>query len=153
MLVLSAKLAANSPSQRHDSNVANILLSASQIFDYVVLRSLPFTMGIVDLFLERLIAELDQDELLETWTEQCSLEALLWAICMGLMVSVESSSRNWFKDRMTQVVQLLQVTDFVDMEGILKYYAWSDFCSFHLEPHWNEVYATGIYLDRQEIEA
>ena len=153
MLVLSAKLVADSPGRGNGSSIANTLRVGSQIFDYGVLRSLPFPMRTNDLFLQRLIAELDQDELLETWMEQCSLEALLWVIGMGLMVSVESSSRNWFMERMTQVVQLLQVADFADLEGILKGFAWSDFCRFHFASHWNEVYATGVVSDSQEIEA
>lgn len=153
MLVLSAKLAVNNPSRGNGSSIANALVVTCLIFDYGVLRSLPFTMRTIDLFLQRLIAELDQDELLETWTEQCTLEALLWVICVGLMVSVESSTRNWFKERMIQVVQLLQVADFADLEGILKGYAWSDFCRFHLESHWNEVFATGVILYSQEIRA
>jgi hypothetical protein len=151
MLALSAKLAVNSPSRGDGSSIANTLLMAGLIFDYGVLRSLPFPMKTIGLFLRRLIAELDHDELLETWTEQCSLEALLWVICMGLMVSVESSSRNMFEERLIQVVQLLQVTEFADLEGILKGYAWSDFCRFHLESPWNKVYATGMILDNQEI--
>jgi hypothetical protein len=151
MLVLSAKLAVNSPSRWNGSSIANTIVVASLIFDFGVLRSFPFTMRTIELFLQRLIAELDQDELLETWNEQCSLEALLWVVCIGLMVSSESSSRNWLKERMIQLVKLLHVTDFADLEDILKGYAWSDFCESHLESHWNEVYATGVILDSQEI--
>ena len=153
MLALSAKLADNNSGREDGGSIANTLLVAGLIFDYGGLRSLPFPMRTIGLFVRRLIAELDQDELLETWTEQCSLEALLWVICMGLMVPVETWSRNLFKDRLIQVVQLLPVTDFADMEGILKGYAWSDFCRFHLESSWNEVYATGVVLDSQEVES
>lgn len=152
MLALSAKLAESSPGQGNDTSIANALLVTSQIFGYGILRSLPFLTRTIELFLQRLIAELDQDELLETWKDQCSLEALLWVICIGLLASVESSSRNWFKVRMIRVMQLLQVTDFADLEDILMGYAWSDFCRFHFEPLWNKVYTTGVIQESQELD-
>lgn len=148
MLVLSAKV----EEEEGQVNVAHALLVASQIFLYSALRLIPLATRTCDIFLQRLMKALEREDLLKVWTEQCSLEALLWAVCMGLMVAEGKTARSWLLERMEEVVQLLQVADFEDLESILKNYAWSDYCGVQIRPVWEEVALTRSLMGTPELE-
>lgn len=148
-LALSAKFGEG---RSEEVDVAHALLLASQIFLYSALRLIPLAARTCDIFLRRLMAALDKEELLETWTEQCSLEALLWTVSMGLMVAEGKPARLWLQERMEVLVELLQVADFEDLESILRNYAWSDYCRVQIRPVWEVVALTQPLMGIPELE-
>lgn len=150
MLALSAQLTAEGETNRTETNVAECLLFASQIFLYSALRLIPLETRTCQTFLQRLMTALERENLLEAWREQCSLEALLWTVCMGLITAAGKPAQLWLRVRMEELVHLLQVADFEDLEGILKNYAWSDYCVLRIKPIWNELALTQAMI--QEVD-
>ena len=142
MLLLSAKLipAGDNLSLNTESNIANVLLVAGQIFLLSSLRMLPVTSPTCAILLQRLVDALDSEDLLKVWIAQCPIEALLWAITMGMLVaSSGDASMGRLSGYMDETTQLLQVTNYEDLEYILKRYAWSDYCSINIERVWNKT--------------
>jgi len=151
MIMLSMKLAAEEDGPYSEPNIASALLVASQLFLYAALRMIPVSSRSCEVFVGRLIVALNREDLFEAWAEQCSLEALLWVVCMGLLVASDKS-RSWLQQQMEETVQLLQIRDYDDMEDILKNYAWSNLCSTRIGGVWNEVSAPPLVIEISELE-
>ena len=142
MLLLSAKLAPDGDDSicSDESYVASVLLVSGQLFLLIALRMLPLASRTCAILQQRLADALDRDDLFAVWTDQCPIEALLWAISIGVLVASSGSAcMELLKKHMEEAVRLLQLTNCDDLERILKCYAWSDHCSIHFERAWNEI--------------
>jgi len=152
MIVLSARLAAEGDGPDEESNIASALLVGSQLFLYAALRMIPLGSRSCKILLGRLIVSLTRDDLFEAWAEQCSLEALLWVICMGLLVALDENSKIRLQQYVKESVELLRVTDYDDLEDILKNYAWSSLCRTRIEQVWNEISAPPLVIEVSDLE-
>jgi len=150
MLILSAKLAPDGDNTicSDESHIANVLLVAGQLFLLSALRMLPLASRTCAILQQRLADALDREDLFAVWTDQCPIEALLWATSMGVLVaSSGNASMELLQRHMEEAVRLLQVANYDDLERILKSYAWSDHCSVQFERVWNEVSISGWIME------
>jgi hypothetical protein len=132
MLVLSAQLGKERKDKETEvdedlSFICDALVTASQIFLFVSLRSLPVGARVVEIYLSRAMAAIGRDNLLEMWNKYASYDALLWALFMSMVAATNRPEREAIVAHLREVVAMLGIKSQEALEKHLAGIAWADF--------------------------
>ncbi|KAF2101228.1 hypothetical protein NA57DRAFT_72670 [Rhizodiscina lignyota] len=134
-------------------SVIEALTVAAQMFLYGALRSIPLPIKVFDLFLSRLVAALDIQDLLGAWETQCTANALLWVFFVGSIVAQGRQEMPWFIDNTLDFMRKTGISTKKEYEQALKGFAWTDdFCASPCESLWKATAERGASLKNNSVQ-
>ncbi|PVI01904.1 hypothetical protein DM02DRAFT_331986 [Periconia macrospinosa] len=116
----------------HDETTAAIIteavLTSAQIFICAAMRDIPPSTKLYTILLQRLRGAIEWPgvSIINTWKEVKNLHILLWALVVGACVAPRSK-REWWTERIGQVMREMGVCTLGALEGVLTEVAWTDY--------------------------
>ncbi|TID15076.1 hypothetical protein E6O75_ATG08329 [Venturia nashicola] len=124
----------------------DIVVTASQIFLFTALRSLPYLSRIV-LAIQKLQQQPDQHSSIEqsnhlftSWKQFAEYDALLWGLFMGMVAAMNRPGKDAIVAHLKEVVAMLGIESQERLEAHLKRMAWADIFKSHSKEVSKEIF-------------
>lgn len=122
-------------------SIIDVLVTGSQIFLFTSLRALPVGARVVEIYLTRIMQAIQQpSNLLASWKEWASYDALLWGLFMGIVAATNRPEKEYIVTLLREVVAVLGIKSQETFEMHLKGMAWADFFEFYSKEASKELF-------------
>ena len=139
------------------ASVVEALLPATQIFVYAALREIPLNARIFNILLDRLRIAIERPRIstIESWKRQKNPNLLIWVLVVACSVTPAHEGRVTWISKLSETLKDLNISNRIELEGILKLIAWIDtYSNGDLDDIWKEILhfrSSGSTTERQFI--